>query len=387
VIYLDSHATTPVDPRVLEAMLPYFTEHFGNPSSKSHSYGWKAQEAVEHARQQVADLVGANVKEIILTSGATESNNLAIQGIARGCRDRGDHVVTVATEHKAVLDTCQSLEAEGVRVTYLGVRPDGLIDLDDLRRAITERTVLVSVMAANNEIGVIQPIAEIGAIARAVGAVFHTDAVQAAGKVPFDVNAMNVDLASLTAHKIYGPKGAGALFVRRRDARIRMAPLLHGGGQERGLRAGTLNVPGIVGLGKAAEICRLEMAAESVRLRALRDRLHDGIRAAVPDVHVNGSMEHRLPQNLNIAFAGVEAESLLLGLGDVAVSPGAACASGSAELSHVLKALSIPDRFAHSSIRFGIGRFTTEAEIDYVVSKLAGVVARLREMSPTWVPS
>jgi cysteine desulfurase len=373
-----------MDPRVLEAMLPYFTERFGNAASRNHKYGWEAEEAVEIARKQIADLIGASPKEIVFTSGATESDNLAIKGAAYMYREKGDHIITAVTEHKAVIDTCKRLEKEGFRVTYLPVKKDGLVDLDQLRAAITDKTTLVTIMAANNEIGVLQPIVEIGAIAKEKGVLFHTDAVQAVGKVPFDVNAANVHLASLTAHKIYGPKGVGALYVRRRNPRVLLTPLIDGGGHERGMRSGTLNVPGIVGFGKAAEICRLEMAGESARIAALRDRLSQQLHAGLDELYINGSMEHRLPGNLNISFAYVEGESLLMGINDVAVSSGSACTSASLEPSYVLKALGAGDELAHSSIRFGLGRFNTEEEVDYVATKLVSVVSKLREMSPLY---
>ena len=383
-IYFDNHATSPMDPRVLEAMLPYFTDRFGNAASRNHKYGWEAEEAVEIARKQIADLIGASPKEIVFTSGATESDNLAIKGAAYMYREKGDHIITAVTEHKAVIDTCKRLEKEGFKVSYLPVGKDGLIDLDQLRAAITGKTTLISIMAANNEIGVLQPIGEIGAIAKEKGILFHTDAVQAVGKVPFDVNASNVHMASLTAHKIYGPKGVGALYVRRRNPRVLLTPIIDGGGHERGMRSGTLNVPGIVGFGKAAEICRLEMAAESVRIRALRDRLNRKLHEGLDELYINGSMEHRLPGNLNISFAYVEGESLLMGINDVAVSSGSACTSASLEPSYVLKALGAGDELAHSSIRFGLGRFNTDEEVDYVVAKLVSVVSKLREMSPLY---
>jgi len=383
-IYMDNHATTPVDPRVLGAMLPYFTDRFGNAASRNHSFGWQAEEAVEAARKQVADLIGATAKEIVFTSGATESDNLAIKGAAHMYREKGNHLITVVTEHKAVIDTCKHLETEGFEVTYLPVSRDGLIELDRLREAITDRTILVSVMAANNEVGVLQPVAEIGKIARERGVLFHTDAVQAAGKVPFDVNGMNVDMASLSAHKMYGPKGVGALYVRRRNPRVLLTPIIDGGGHERGMRSGTLNVPGIVGMGKAAAVAREEMASEAARVAGLRDRLLAGLRQGLDEIFVNGSMEHRLPGNLNVSFAYVEGESLLMGVNDVAVSSGSACTSATLEPSYVLKALGIGDELAHSSIRFGLGRFNTEEEVDYVVGKLVSVVRRLREMSPLY---
>ncbi len=383
-IYFDNHATSPVDQRVLEAMLPYFSERFGNAASRNHRYGWEAEEAVELARKQVADLIGASPKEIVFTSGATESDNLAIKGAAHMYRDKGDHVITAVTEHKAVIDTCKRLEKEGFRVTYLPVRKDGLVDLDELRDAITAKTILVTIMAANNEIGVLQPVGAIGAIAKEKGVLFHTDAVQAAGKVPFDVTAANVHMASLSAHKMYGPKGVGALYVRRRNPRVLLAPIIDGGGHERGMRSGTLNVPGIVGFGKAAELSRLEMAEESARVGALRDRLSAKLHAGLDQLYINGSMEHRLPGNLNISFAYVEGESLLMGINDVAVSSGSACTSASLEPSYVLKALGTGDELAHSSIRFGLGRFNTEEEVDYVAEKLVAVVSKLREMSPLY---
>ena len=383
-IYMDYHATTPVDPRVLEAMMPYFSEKFGNAASRNHPFGWEAEEAVEAARKQVADLIGANPKEIIFTSGATESNNLAIKGVAEMYREKGNHVITCVTEHKAVVDTCKKLEKMGLRVTYLPVQKDGRISLDELRAAITEKTILITIMTANNEIGVIQPIAEIGAIAKEKGILFHTDGVQAVGKVPFDVTALKVDLVSMSGHKIYGPKGVGALYVRRRNPRVLLAEQISGGGHERGMRSGTLNVTGIVGLGKAAQLCQQEMEKDTARLRALRDRLNKELHASLDEIYINGSMEHRLPHNLNISFAYVEGESLLMGINDVAVSSGSACTSASLEPSYVLKALGAGDDLAHSSIRFGLGRWTTDAEVDYVVDKLTKVVRRLREMSPLY---
>jgi cysteine desulfurase len=381
---MDYHATTPVDPRVLEAMLPYFTQHFGNAASRNHAFGWEAEEAVDTARKQVADLIGANAKEVIFTSGATESNNLAIKGVAEMYREKGNHIITCVIEHKAVIDTCKKLEKQGSRVTYLPVQKDGRISLDDLRAAITDKTILISIMTANNEIGVLQPVAEIGAIAKEKGILFHTDAVQAAGKVPFDVNQVKADLVSISAHKMYGPKGVGALYVRRRNPRVLLAEQISGGGHERGMRSGTLNVPGIVGLGKAAEICTAEMASETARLRKLRDRLNEKFHQNLDEIYINGSMEHRLPHNLNISFAYVEGESLLMGINDVAVSSGSACTSASLEPSYVLKALGAGDDLAHSSIRFGLGRWTTDEEVEYVVEKLTNVVRRLREMSPLY---
>lgn len=383
-IYMDYHATTPVDPRVVEAMLPYFTDRFGNAASRNHSFGWEAEEAVEKARKQVAELIGASPREIVFTSGATESNNLAIKGAAEMYREKGNHIITCVTEHKAVIDTCKRLEKQGYRVTYLPVQKDGLLDLDALRQALTGKTILITVMTANNEIGVVQPVAEIGAIAKEKGILFHTDAVQAVGKIPFNVGELRVDLAAITAHKMYGPKGVGALYVRRRNPRVLLSPSIDGGGHERGMRSGTLNVPGIVGFGKAAELCRQEMAAEGERLQRLRDRLNRDLHTNLDEIYINGSMDRRLPHNLNVSFAYVEGESLLMGINDVAVSSGSACTSASLEPSYVLKALGAGDDLAHSSIRFGLGRWTTDEEVDYVVQKLTHVVTRLREMSPLY---
>jgi cysteine desulfurase len=375
-IYLDYHATTPVDPRVLDAMLPYFTERFGNPASRQHAYGWEAQEAVDAARAQVAALIGATAGEIVFTSGATESNNLAIKGAACSLREKGDHLVTVATEHKSVLDSFRRLQSEGWRVTFLGVDREGFISLDELRSALTDKTVLVSVMAANNEIGTIQPLAEIGAITSERGVLFHSDAAQAAGKVPLDVRAMNLDLLSLTGHKYYGPKGAGALFIRRRKPRIELACQIDGGGHEHGLRSGTLNVPGLVGLGAAAELCRTGLAAESARLGALRDRLLDALQRDLGGVHVNGPLpERRLTHNLHVSLDGIDGESLLMALGDLAVSTASACSSGSQKPSHVLEAIG---QHASASIRFGLGRTTTETEIDAAAARVIKVVRSLR---------
>jgi cysteine desulfurase len=365
-------------------MMPYFSEKFGNAASRNHPFGWEAEEAVEAARKQVADLIGANPKEVIFTSGATESNNLAIKGVAEMYREKGNHVITCVTEHKAVIDTCKKLEKQGLRVTYLPVQKDGRIDLDELRASITDKTILITIMTANNEIGVIQPIAEIGAIAKEKGILFHTDGVQAVGKVPFDVTSLKVDLVSISGHKIYGPKGVGALYVRRRNPRVLLAEQISGGGHERGMRSGTLNVPGIVGLGKAAELCRQDMEQDTTRLRKLRDRLNAQLHKNLDEIYINGSIEHRLPHNLNISFAYVEGESLLMGINDVAVSSGSACTSASLEPSYVLKALGAGDDLAHSSIRFGLGRWTTDEEVDYVVDKLTKVVRRLREMSPLY---
>ena len=378
-VYLDYHATTPVDPRVLEAMLPFFTERFGNPHSKQHAFGWDAKDATDTARAQVAALINASAGEITFTGGATESSNLALKGAVEARRPAGNHVVIVATEHKSVLDVCQQFRGQGLDVTVLGVDREGLVDLDALRAVMTPRTILVSVMAANNEIGTIQPLAEIGAIAHEHGALLHTDAAQAAGKVPIDIRAMNVDLLSLTAHKFYGPKGCGALFVRRMKPRLQLAPQVTGGGQEGGLRSGTLNVPGIVGLGRAAEICRLEMADEGRRLGALRDRLLEGLRGRLQDVRVNGSIERRLPHNLHVSFGGVEGEGLLLALGDLAVSTGSACSSGSQAPSHVLEAIGATSQGAGASIRFGLGRTTTAADIDFAIDRVSTVVSALRK--------
>src|SRR5213595_1652693 len=383
-IYMDNHATTPVDPRVLEEMLPYFREKFGNAASRNHSFGWVAEEGVETARERVAKLIGAATKEIIFTSGGTESDNLAIKGVAEMYREKGNHIITAVTEHKAIIDTCKRLEKDGYRVTYLAVKKDGRISLDELKAAISDKTILITIMAANNEIGVIQPIAEIGAIAKEKGILFHTDAVQIVGKVPFNVNELKVDMASISAHKMYGPKGVGALYVRRRNPRVLLAPIIDGGGHERGMRSGTLNVPGIVGFGKAAELAREDLATESAEMFALRERLRNGIQSQISDTFINGSLEHRLPGSLNISFAYVEGESLLMGINDVAVSSGSACTSASLEPSYVLKALGAGDDLAHSSIRFGLGRWTTDEEVDYVVDKLTKVVRRLREMSPLY---
>ena len=378
-VYLDYHATTPVDPRVLETMLPYFTERFGNPASRQHAWGWEAQKAVDAAREQVAALIGASPREIVFTSGASESNNLAIKGAAYGLREKGRHIITAETEHKSVLDACACLEAEGWHITRLGVDHQGFIDLDQLRDAITGGTVLVSIMAANNEIGVLQPLGAIGEITRARGVLLHTDAAQAAGKVPIDVAAMNIDLLSLTGHKYYGPKGAGALFVRRARPRIELACQIHGGGQEDGVRSGTLNVPGIVGLGKAAEICRAEMPQEYARLARLRDGLLDALRGSLTGVRVNGPLgEARLPHNLHVSFDGVEGEMLLMALGDLAVSTGSACSSGSQEPSHVMKAIGAVGQRAGASIRFGLGRPTTQRDIDFAVERVTQVVRSLR---------
>jgi cysteine desulfurase len=377
-VYLDYHATTPVDPRVLQAMLPYFSEEFGNAASRQHAYGWKAGEAVEAARGQIAALIGASPREIVFTSGATESNNLALKGCADGLRTRGDHMVTVATEHKSILDTCKRLETQGWRITRLGVDRDGMIDLDELRKAVTGKTVLVSIMTANNEIGVLQPMEEIGRIVHEAGSLLHTDAAQAAGKVVVDVARTGVDLLSLTGHKYYGPKGAGALYIRKQKPKLQLGCQIDGGGHENGLRSGTLNVPGIVGLGKAAEISAQEMPLESARLASLRDRLLAGLRANLDGIRVNGSMVHRLPHNLHISFDGVEGEALLMALGDLAVSTGSACSSGSHAASHVLQAIGAVGEAAGAVVRFGLGRATVDAHIDFAIDRLTTVVNSLR---------
>jgi cysteine desulfurase len=373
-----------MDPRVFSAMTPYFTQIFGNAASRNHSFGWEAEEAVERARKQIADLVGATPKEIVFTGGATESNNLALKGVAEMYAEKGNHIITAATEHKAILDTCKRLEKEGLRVTYLPVQADGLIDLEMLAEAITDKTILISIMYANNEIGVIQPIAEIGKLAKSKGVLFHTDGVQAVGKVPVNVIKDNVDLMSITGHKIYGPKGCGALYVRRKGPRVQLTAQMDGGGHERGMRSGTLNVPGIVGLGEACALCQAEMPEESKRMTFLRDKLKNKLMSELDEVYVNGNLEHRLPNNLNISFAYVEGESLLMGINDVAVSSGSACTSATLEPSYVLKALGAGDDLAHSSIRFGLGRFNTEEEVDYVAAKVIDVVRKLRELSPLY---
>jgi cysteine desulfurase len=383
-IYLDNHATTQIDPRVLDEMMPYLKDKFGNAASRNHQFGWEAEQAVEKARAQIAKLIGASAKEIVFTSGATESDNLAIKGVAEAYKGKGDHIITAPTEHKAVLDSCKHLEKQGYRITYLPLQRDGLIDLDELKRAITDKTVLVSIMYANNEIGVVQPIREIGALCRERGVLFHSDAVQAIGKIPVDVEHDNIDLASITAHKLYGPKGAGALYVRRRNPRVQLTPIIDGGGHEHGMRSGTLNVPGIVGLGSACAVAQQEMPQEMPRMAALRDRLKQKIFAGLSDVHVNGSLEHRLPGNINLSFAYIDSESLMMGINDIAVSSGSACTSATVEPSYVLRAIGTPDDLALGAIRFGIGRFNTEAEIDYVAARVVETVQRLRELSPTY---
>jgi cysteine desulfurase len=382
---MDYHSTTPVDPRVLEEMLPYFTTRFGNAASRSHQFGWQAEEAVDYARERIAGLIGAkDSKEIVFTSGATESDNLALKGVAEFYKDKGNHIITTVTEHKAVLDTCKRLEKEGYEVTYLGVGKDGRVDPDDVKKALKPSTILVSVMLANNEIGTVQPIEEIGKLTRERGVLLHSDAVQGVGKVEFDVQRMNVDLASITAHKIYGPKGVGALYVRRSKPRVRLVAQMDGGGHERGMRSGTLAVPLIVGFGKACEIMTREGKTESAKLLILRERLRDRIMGRLDEVYVNGSMEHRLPGNLNISFNFVEGEGLMMAIKDVAVSSGSACTSASLEPSYVLRALGVGDELAHSSIRFGLGRFNTEEEVDYVADLVVGKVKGLRELSPLW---
>jgi cysteine desulfurase len=383
-IYMDNHATTPMDPRVLKAMMPYFTDIFGNAASRNHSFGWEAEEAVEKARKQIADLIGATAKEIVFTSGATESNNLALKGVADMYAEKGNHIITAATEHKAILDTCKRLEHEGIRVTYLPVQQNGLIDLQQLKDAITDKTILVSIMYAQNEIGVIQPIAEIGKIAKERGVLVHTDGTQAVGKIPVNVIKDNVDLMSLSAHKMYGPKGVGALYVRRRSPRVQLTAQMDGGGHERGMRSGTLNVASIVGFGEACALAKAEMAEEGKRLEYLRDKMKDRLLASLDEVYINGTMDQRLPNNLNISFAYVEGESLLMGINDIAVSSGSACTSATLEPSYVLKALGAGDDLAHSSIRFGLGRFNTEEEVDYVTAKVVEVVKKLRELSPLY---
>jgi len=383
-VYMDNNSTTPCDPRVVEAMLPYFTEKFGNAASRNHAFGWQAEEAVENAREQVAELIGASPKEIIFTSGATESNNLAIKGVASMYRKKGNHIITCVTEHKAVIDPLKRLERDGWNVTWLAVDPEGRVDPRQVREAITDQTVLVSIMVANNEVGTIQPIAEIGAICKEKGVLFHTDAVQAAGKIPLDVQKMGIDLLSLSGHKMYGPKGVGALYVRRKDPRVRLDAIQDGGGHERGMRSGTLAVPLIVGLGAAAEIARKEMPEESARLLNLRERLRQGIMGQLDHVEVNGHPSERLPGNMNLSFGFVEGEGLMMGIKDIAVSSGSACTSASLEPSYVLKALGADDERAHSSIRFGIGRFNTEEEIDFVIRDVVRAVNHLREMSPLY---
>lgn len=382
-IYFDYQATTPVDPRVLEEMMPYFTEKFGNPHSNGHQFGWESEAAGEKAREQVADLIGANPKEIVFTSGATESNNMALKGVAKFYGEKKNHIITCVTEHKCVLDSCRNLEREGFDVTYLPVDNNGLIDLKQLEEAITEKTCIVSIMFANNEIGVIQPIKEIGAICRKNKVFFHTDAAQAFGKLPIDVEEMNIDLMSISGHKIYAPKGVGALYVRRRP-RVRLAPLINGGGQERGMRSGTLPTPLVVGLGKAAEIAGQEMGAENERINAMYDKLYGSLVSNIKDVFLNGHPTQRIKSNLNLSFAYIEGESMIMAIKDLAVSSGSACTSASLEPSYVLREIGVGEDLAHTSIRFGIGRFTTWEEIDYAIEKVTGAIDKLREMSPLW---
>ena len=383
-IYLDHNATTPMDPRVLEAMIPYFTENFGNAASRNHSFGWHAEEAVDYAREQVAKLIGADPKEIIFTSGATEGDNLAIKGVYEMYASKGNHIITCTTEHKAVLDTCKHLEKLGAEVTYLEVQPDGLIDLKELEAAMRPTTILVAIMYANNEIGVIQPVKEISAIAKKHGALFFTDGVQAVGKIPVDVNNDGIDIMAFTAHKMYGPKGVGALYVRRKNPRVKVTAQMDGGGHERGMRSGTLNVPGIVGFGKAAEIARTDMAADTERISKLRDKLENALKQ-IDESYVNGNPAHRLPHVSNISFKYVEGEGLMMGFNkDIALSSGSACTSASLEPSYVLKALGLGDDLAHSSLRFGLGRYTTEEQIDFTIKAVTDTVLKLREMSPLW---
>ena len=383
-VYLDNNATTPMDPRVLEAMLPYFTEHFGNAASRNHPFGWEAEEAVDYAREQVAKLIGADPKEIIFTSGATEGDNLAIKGVFEMYASKGNHIITCVTEHKAVLDTCKHLEKQGAEVTYLQVQPDGLIDLKQLEAAIKPNTILIAIMYANNEIGVVQPVKEISAIAKKHGILFFTDATQAVGKIPVDVQKDGIDLMTFTGHKMYGPKGVGALYVRRKNPRVKVTAQMDGGGHERGMRSGTLNVPGIVGFGKACELCRLEMEQDNKRIVALRDKLENAL-LKIEESYLNGNKEHRLPHVTNISFKYVEGEGLMMGFNkNIALSSGSACTSASLEPSYVLKALGLGDDLAHSSLRFGLSRFTTEEQIDYTIEQITNTVNRLREMSPLW---
>lgn len=383
-IYMDNHATTPIDPRVLEAMLPYFTEKFGNAASRNHSFGWEAEQAVDEARRQIALLIHADPKEIIFTSGATESDNLALKGVVEMYREKGDHIVTSATEHRAVLDTLKRLEKQGLKVTYLSVDKDGFVNPDDLNKAITDKTILISIMMANNEIGTINPVAEIGRIAKSRGVLFHCDATQGVGKIPVDVEAMGIDLMSFSAHKIYGPKGVGALYVRRKNPRVRLAPMIDGGGHERGMRSGTLPVPLIVGFGKACEICMQVMPEESQRMTKLQERLKEGILKNLDEVYLNGHPTKRLPNNLNLSFAYVEGESVLMGLKEIAVSSGSACTSATLEPSYVIRALGVGSDLAHSSIRFGLGRFNTAEEVDYVIKRVTETIQKLRAMSPLY---
>lgn len=383
-IYMDNHATTPLDPRVLEAMMPFLTNVFGNAASRSHSFGWEAEQAVEKARVEIATLIGANPKEIVFTSGATESINIALKGALEMYGDKGKHVITVVTEHKATLDSAKYLEKMGATVTVLPVDKYGRISAEEVKNALTDKTILISVMHANNEIGTIHPIAEIGKLAKEKGILFHVDGAQTVGKIPVDVNAMGIDVLSISGHKMYGPKGVGAMYVRRANPRVRLAPVIHGGGHERGFRSGTLNVPGIVGLGKACEICRTDMARDTAHVMKLRDRLEKGILKELDEVYLNGHPTERLPNNLNLSFAYVEGEAMMMGLKEIAVSSGSACTSASLEPSYVLKAMGVGEELAHSSIRFGLGRFNTEEEVDYVIEKVVSCVKRLRDMSPLY---
>ena len=383
-IYLDNHSTTACDPRVVETMLPYFTEKFGNSASRNHSFGWDAEEGVDLARKQIAKIIKADSKEIVFTSGATESDNLALKGVVEMYKEKGDHIITSSTEHRAVIDTAKALEKKGVKVTYLPVDKNGMVSPDDVRNAITDKTILISIMLANNEIGTINPIAEIGKIAKEKGVIFHCDATQGVGKIPVNVQEMGIDLMSFTSHKIYGPKGIGALYVRRKAPRVRLEPMIHGGGHERGMRSGTLPVPLIVGFGKACELCEQEMSTEAARLIKLRDRLQEGITSAMEEVYLNGHPTERLPGNLNLSFAYVEGEALLMGVKEIALSSGSACTSATLEPSYVLRALGVGSDLAHSSIRFGLGRFTTPEEIEYTIDRMLKAVNHLREMSPLY---
>jgi cysteine desulfurase len=383
-VYMDNHSTTPMDPRVLESMLPYFTEKFGNAASRNHQFGWEAEEAVENARRQIAKLIHCDIKELVFTSGATESDNLALKGVVEMYKDKGNHIVTSLTEHRAILDTCKSLEKRGVQVTYVPVDKQGRVNPEEVRKALTDKTILISIMLANNEIGTINPIAEIGKIAKEKGILFHCDATQGVGKIPVDVNHLAVDLMSFTAHKIYGPKGIGALYVRKKSPRVRLVPQIDGGGHERGMRSGTLPVPLIVGFGKAVELCDNEMPIESKRMAAMRDRLQSHIMGALDECYLNGHPTERLPNNLNISFAYVEGEALLMGVKEIALSSGSACTSATLEPSYVLRALGVGSDLAHSSIRFGLGRFNTDEEVDYTAKRMIEAVTRLREMSPLY---
>lgn len=383
-IFMDNHSTTPMDPRVLERMLPYFTEKFGNSASRNHQFGWEAEEAVENARKQIAKLIHCDAKELVFTSGATESDNLALKGVVEMYKEKGDHIITCMTEHRGVLDPCKALEKRGIKVTYLPVEKDGRVNPDEVRKAITDKTILISIMLANNEIGTIHPVAEIGKIAKEKGILFHCDATQGVGKIPVDVNQLGIDLMSLTAHKIYGPKGIGALYVRKKGPRVRLVPQIDGGGHERGMRSGTLPVPLIVGFGRACELCEQEMETESKRLAALRDRLQAQIMEHLDECYLNGHPTERLPHNLNISFAYVEGEALLMGVKEIALSSGSACTSATLEPSYVLRALGVGSDLAHSSIRFGLGRFTTQEEVDYTAKRMVEAVTRLREMSPLY---